>query len=110
MASVIIHAAVCNELNKKLKRDTSKILIGTIAPDIAKLLGEDKKYTHFLDRESLHPDVPVIDKFLEKYKDNLNDDFVLGYYIHLYAESKRKTEFSQRRYRLLFPEELFSSA
>ena len=86
MASVIIHAAICNELNKKLKRDTSKILIGTIAPDIAKLIGEDKKYTHFLDRESLHPDVPVIDKFLEKYKDNLNDDFVLGYYIHLYTD------------------------
>lgn len=86
MASVIIHATICSELNKKLKRDTTKILIGTIAPDIAKLLGEDKKYTHFLDRESLEPDVPVIEKFLDKYKNNLNDDFVLGYYIHLYTD------------------------
>ncbi len=43
MASSIIHMAVANELNKKLNRDNKSILIGSIAPDIAKLIGEDKK-------------------------------------------------------------------
>ncbi len=84
MASSMIHIAVCNELNKKLKRDNSKILIGTIAPDISKLVGESKVYTHFLD--SKDTDIPNIGKFLAKYMDSLNDDFVLGYYIHLYTD------------------------
>ena len=84
MASLIIHIAITNELNKKLKRDKSKILIGTIAPDISKLIGETRLYSHFKDNEETS--IPNIDKFLKKYKNYLNDDFVLGYYIHLYVD------------------------
>lgn len=84
MASSLIHVAVCNELNKKLKRDTKKILIGTVAPDISKLIGETKKHTHFLISDD--ENIPDLDKFLSKYKDNLDDDFVLGYYIHLFTD------------------------
>ena len=39
MASSMIHMAVAKELNDKLKRDSKSILIGSIAPDIAKLIG-----------------------------------------------------------------------
>lgn len=84
MASSLIHVAICNELNKKLKRDTKKILIGTVAPDISKLIGETKKHTHFLISDD--ENIPDLDKFLSKYKDNLDDDFVLGYYIHLFTD------------------------
>ena len=84
MASSLIHAAVCNELNKKLKRDPKQILVGTIAPDISKLVGETKQYTHFLDNEG--DNVPNLSRFLNKYISYLNDDFVLGYYIHLYTD------------------------
>ena len=42
MASSMIHIAVAHELNKKLKIDKQKLLIGTIAPDISKLIGENK--------------------------------------------------------------------
>ena len=80
MASSMIHIAVANEINKKLNRDKSKLLIGTIAPDISKLIGETKVKSHFQDRND---NIPNLDKFLNKYKENLNDDFVLGYYIHL---------------------------
>lgn len=83
MASSVIHMAVCNEINKKLKRNNSKILIGTIAADISKLVGETKYYSHFLDDSY---DIPNLYKFLTKYKYNLDDDFVLGYYIHLYTD------------------------
>ena len=83
MASSLIHAAVCNELNKKLKRNPKQILLGTIAPDISKLVGETKKYTHFLDDDE---DIPNLTRFLNKYIKYLNDDFVLGYYIHLYTD------------------------
>lgn len=84
MASSLIHAAVCNELNKKLKRNSKQILVGTIAPDISKLVGETKQYTHFLDNED--DNVPNLSRFLNKYISYLNDDFVLGYYIHLYTD------------------------
>ena len=83
MASSMIHIAVANEINKKLNRDKSKLLIGTIAPDISKLIGETKIKSHFQDRND---NIPNLDKFLNKYKENLNDDFVLGYYIHLLTD------------------------
>ena len=84
MASSVIHMAVANEINKVIKKDTHKLLIGSIAPDISKHLGETKVKSHFLDSEDT--DIPNIDNFLNKYKDKLDDDFVLGYYIHLYTD------------------------
>ena len=84
MASSIIHIAIANELNKKLKRDNSKLLIGTIAPDLSKHLGQTKTYSHFQDDNNKN--IPNLEKFLLKYKNNLDDDFVLGYYIHLYTD------------------------
>ena len=48
MASSVIHMCVAKEINKYLKRDDKNILIGTIAPDISKLLNETKEKSHFL--------------------------------------------------------------
>lgn len=84
MASSIIHMCVASEINKKLKRNSSKLLIGTISPDISKSVGENKNKSHFLDEEQT--DIPNLKRFLNKYQKNLNDDFVLGYYIHLYTD------------------------
>ena len=84
MASSVIHMAVANEINKVIKKDTHKLLIGSIAPDISKHLGETKVKSHFLDSEDT--DIPNVDNFLNKYKDKLDDDFVIGYYIHLYTD------------------------
>lgn len=84
MASSIIHIAVASEINKIIKKDSSRLLIGTIAPDISKHVGETKEKSHFLD--NVENDIPNINKFLDKYKNNLNDDFVLGYFIHLYTD------------------------
>lgn len=84
MASTMIHIVVANELNKKLKKDTSKLLIGTIAPDISKNIGENKVKSHFLDNKDT--DIPNLEKFLNKYSKYLDDDFVLGYYIHLLTD------------------------
>ncbi len=84
MASSVIHICVANEINKVLKRDDRILLIGTIAPDISKLIGESKYYSHFLD--DIDNNIPNLEKFLNKYKCYLDDDFVLGYYIHLYTD------------------------
>ena len=84
MASAVIHLAVANEINKKLNRDKSQLLIGAIAPDISKFIGEDKTKSHFL--KELDSNIPDIESFLKKYKNNLTDDFVMGYFIHLYTD------------------------
>lgn len=84
MASSLIHIAIANEVNNKLKRDEQKLFIGTIAPDISKLIGKTKEKSHFL--TSVGTDIPDIYKFLSLYKEYLDDDFVLGYYIHLYTD------------------------
>jgi len=84
MASYIIHIAVAQEINKELKKEKSKILIGSIAPDISKLVGESKVNSHFLDSEENM--IPNLERFLNKYINYLNNDFVLGYYIHLYTD------------------------
>ena len=84
MASSMIHICVANEVNKIIKKDRKSILIGSIAPDISKLLNQDKVKSHFLDNSDT--DVPNIQRFLSKYEAYLDDDFVLGYYIHLYTD------------------------
>ena len=83
MASSVMHIAVANELNKVLKKDKKSILIGSIAPDISKLLGDNKVKSHFQDSNN---DIPNLNKFVKKYGNRLDDDFVLGYYIHLYTD------------------------
>ena len=84
MASAVIHMAIANEINKYLKCDKDKILIGSIAPDISKQIGDTKVGSHFLDSEDTT--IPNINKFLDKYKHKINDAFVLGYFIHLYTD------------------------
>ena len=83
MASSMIHICVANEINKIINKDKKSILIGSIAPDIAKQIGLDKQFSHF---QGMDDDKPVLERFLNKYKNNLSDDFVLGYYIHLYTD------------------------
>ncbi len=83
MASSVIHMVIANEINKKLKRDNSILLIGSIAPDLAKQLGKSKDISHFIDGEK---NIPNLELFLNKYKSKLKDDFVMGYYIHLYTD------------------------
>ena len=83
MASSIIHMAVASEINDYLNRDYKSILIGSIAPDISKQINESRNKSHFIKYEK---DIPELNDFLALYRSNLEDDFVLGYFIHLYTD------------------------
>ena len=80
----MIHTAIAKELNKKLNRDENKLLLGAVAPDISKCAGESRNISHFIDEEDSN--LPNIERFLDKYKYDLDDDFVMGYFIHLYTD------------------------
>lgn len=84
MASAVIHIAVAKEINKDLKMNEKELFLGTIAPDISKQLGESKVKSHFLSDDQ--STLPILDKFLDKYKNNLNNHFIMGYYIHLFTD------------------------
>lgn len=85
MASAIIHLCVAKEVNKYLNMDEKELLLGSIAPDISKQIGETKEISHFLDHTN-EDDIPNIDRFLAKYQKDLNNPFDMGYFIHLLTD------------------------
>ena len=83
MASSIIHMCIAKKINQTLKiADENMLLLGSIAPDISKHVGETKTRSHFLTNGKTID----MDRFLEKYKRKLNHPFLLGYFIHLYTD------------------------
>ncbi|MBQ8193642.1 MAG: zinc dependent phospholipase C family protein [Bacilli bacterium] len=85
MASAIIHICVAKEVNKYLNMDEKYLFLGAIAPDISKHLSQTKEISHFLDHTN-EDDVPNVDRFLAKYKDELVNPFEMGYFIHLLTD------------------------
>ena len=65
--------------------DENYLLLGSIAPDISKQIGETKEISHFLDHSN-EDDIPNIDRFLSKYRSELNNPFEMGYFIHLLTD------------------------
>ena len=51
MASAVIHLCIAKEVNKYLNMNLNELLLGSIAPDISKLIGESKEKSHFLDKK-----------------------------------------------------------
>jgi hypothetical protein len=85
MASAVIHLCIANEVNKYLNMNSNELLLGSIAPDISKQVGETKEISHFLDHTN-EDDIPNINRFLAKYRKELNKPFEMGYFIHLLTD------------------------
>ena len=85
MASAIIHLCIAKEVNRYLKMNEYDLLLGSIAPDISKQIGETKEISHFLDHSN-EDDIPNIDRFLAKYRNDLHNPFTMGYFIHLLTD------------------------
>lgn len=94
MASAVIHICVAKKVNEKLKMNEHQLFLGTIAPDLSKQLGETKEKSHFLLPGV--PNMPNLEQFLTKYKGELDDPFVMGYYIHLYTDYLWFSSFLQK--------------
>lgn len=83
MASALIHMAVAKRVNERLNRNEKHLLLGTIAPDIGKDLNIPREISHFTDS---FKDTPNLQLFYNKYKNDLNGDYELGYFIHLIVD------------------------
>lgn len=85
MASTIIHLAIAKELEKKLNiKNKYDYYLGTIAPDLSKQIGRLKQESHFI--KNTFNDTPNIEIFKEKYPNFKENDFDLGYFIHIYTD------------------------
>lgn len=71
MSSLKMHLAISEEVRKELNLSDDFIL-GSVLPDIIKMIIKDRKKTHFEDIE----DIVNLDKFL-RLQNKLNDEVVL---------------------------------
>ena len=85
MASALIHLAVAKKLTENINiKNRKDYYLGSIAPDLSKQIGLNKMSSHFL----IHTkeDVPNTEMFINKYPNFMNNEFELGYFIHLYTD------------------------
>ena len=90
MASWSIHLGVAKRVNEKLKLNKDLFYLGNLIPDVDYGNKVSKKDTHFyynnpcLNCPKIH--LPNSVMFLSIYKDSLNDDLIMGYYVHLLTD------------------------
>lgn len=92
MASAIIHIAVAKKVNEYLNRNKKELYLGAIAPDAAKIIGIDRKITHFINKND-DDSSPNIEYFKSLYIDKITGDYDIGYYIHLLTDELWFKEF-----------------
>lgn len=92
MASRVIHLAIAAELADRLGvNDKERFFFGHVLPDM--ILGEYevrlplKKESHFYTLLPSGRKTYDFYRFYEDYKDRLNDDLYLGYYVHLIEDN-----------------------
>lgn len=72
---------------KNYVKDRDVFLTACVAPDIAIPENLTKSKAHFRDKSDKLYSAPDINIFLDKYKERINEDFVLGVFCHLYADN-----------------------
>jgi len=98
MASAVIHMCVAKRVNDKIikrgiKLEWQPFALGSIAPDIAKQVGERKNKSHFLPPNAKEDTKPNLVQFLKKYGHTMYQPFSLGYYVHLVTDEYWFSEF-----------------
>ena len=92
MASAIMHIAIAKKVKEKIEVENEKdYYLGSIAPDLAKQIGDSRDKSHF----SLNTlnNLPDIDLFTKRYPLFKFNSFDLGYFTHLYADKVWSEDF-----------------
>ncbi|WP_125605474.1 hypothetical protein [Lapidilactobacillus bayanensis] len=65
---------------------SARFLLGAIAPDVQKNMAVAKDASHFIDRDERGFGEINLQRFINQYQAQWNDEFVQGYYCHLIAD------------------------
>lgn len=85
-----MHLSIAKEVNKKLKLDEDEFLFGNLLPDMDHGSTITRRDTHYYGTKKClgcnSEYLPDIDKFMEVYKNKLNNTLIIGYYAHLLTD------------------------
>ena len=88
MPSWPVHLVIAKKVNAKLKLNEDLFLYGNLIPDVDKGTKITRYEAHYYNENLPFPTVPQekminINKFINVYKDALNNPQILGYYSQL---------------------------
>ena len=89
MPNVMIHEEVGYYLSKKLNKNSYNYFLGIIAPDAPNTYGFGKKEDRWLAhqrKKDYYEWRKSLKDFYDKEKNNYDEDFLLGYYIHILTD------------------------
>ena len=89
MPNIMIHEEVGHFLSKKLNKNSYNYYLGLLAPDSPNTYGFGKKEDRWLAhqrRKDYNEWRNSLKEFYNQEKNNYNEDFLLGYYIHILTD------------------------
>ncbi len=91
MPSWSVHLAIAKKVNKTLNLNEDLFLYGNLIPDVDKGTKITRYEAHYYNEKLPFPTCPQekmidINKFLNIYKNQLNNPLILGYYSHLLTD------------------------
>ena len=84
MPSHKIHLSIAKRVNDKLNLDLDSIMLGSVLPDICE--NKNHSISHYQIGEKDLEGLANPDKFVDKYKEKLNNPIMIGYLIHLLTD------------------------
>jgi hypothetical protein len=90
MPSPVIHYCIANKILKLINLDRSLFVIGSFAPDAHNQTREGRRKSHF---QKINTDYDIL-AFKNKYMMGEVNDFILGYYCHLVADTMSYNNFN----------------
>ena len=93
MPSPVIHYCIANKILQIINLDRNLFIMGNFAPDAHNETSEGRCKSHFQKRNT---DLSDIDAFKNKYMMGEFNDFVLGYYCHLVADTMSFNNFNRQ--------------
>ena len=95
MGSFSMHIAISKKLKEKFSFGDDFIL-GTVLPDLYKILLKNREITHF-EEENSREWIPNVEKFCEEYKDK-QTEIVYGYLAHLVQDKIWFKEYHNKKF------------
>jgi hypothetical protein len=90
MPSPVIHYCIANKILKLINLDRNLFIAGSFAPDAHNQTSEGRRKSHF---QKINTDYDI-SVFKNKYMIGEFNDFVLGYYCHLIADTMSFNSFN----------------
>lgn len=84
MPSHKIHLAIAKKVNEKLNKDLDSLMIGSVLPDLT--ISRNHDISHYQEQGTYDSELANPDKFIEDYKNQLDNPVMIGYLIHLLTD------------------------